>query len=82
MPKTRVDFWQDKFATNIARDRRNEHALRADGWQVVIIWECETKTPEKLATELMKLLAARDRKIAEPSRSTAKADISTSINGG
>lgn len=51
-PKTRVDFWQDKFDANVARDRRNEDALRSDGWQVVIVWECETKKVEALADRL------------------------------
>ncbi|WP_281376738.1 very short patch repair endonuclease [Rhizorhapis suberifaciens] len=56
-PKTREDFWQDKFATNIARDRRNEDALRADGWQVLVVWECETRNPVKLDSKVLVALA-------------------------
>ncbi|HAD60738.1 MAG TPA: very short patch repair protein, partial [Planctomycetaceae bacterium] len=27
--------------------RRNLKALRADGWQVLVIWECWVREPEK-----------------------------------
>lgn len=41
-PKTRVQFWEDKFKGNVIRDRRNETALHDLGWRVMVIWECET----------------------------------------
>ena len=42
-PKSRIDFWTDKFAANVDRDARQQAALRALGWQVLVIWECESK---------------------------------------
>ncbi len=42
-PKSRAAFWMEKFAANVARDVRQEAALRACGWRVLIIWQCETK---------------------------------------
>ncbi len=42
-PKSRVEFWQEKFARNVARDQRNYAALKEMGWQVLVIWECEVK---------------------------------------
>ncbi|MGE6608636.1 very short patch repair endonuclease [Halomonas sp. NPDC076908] len=42
-PKTRTQFWLDKINGNVARDRRNNESLRADGWQVIRIWEHEIK---------------------------------------
>jgi DNA mismatch endonuclease (patch repair protein) len=41
-PSTRVEFWNRKFAENVARDRRNVRALRRDGWRVFVVWECRT----------------------------------------
>lgn len=41
IPKSRVSFWKDKFAANIARDQRNIAALHSLGWRVLVIWECE-----------------------------------------
>jgi DNA mismatch endonuclease vsr len=42
-PSTNADFWQKKFAENVARDQRSEQALKDLGWQVIIIWECEVE---------------------------------------
>ena len=43
IPKTRTQYWRAKLDGNVERDRRNEAALRAEGWGVLVIWECETK---------------------------------------
>lgn len=43
MPKSRVEYWSEKFERNIARDRRDEENLRKLGWRVLVIWECETR---------------------------------------
>lgn len=40
LPVTRQEFWQQKLAENAARDRRAIEALRADGWRVLVVWEC------------------------------------------
>jgi DNA mismatch endonuclease (patch repair protein) len=46
-PKSRSDFWEAKFRSNVERDRRKTRELRRLGWQVVTIWECEVATPDK-----------------------------------
>jgi DNA mismatch endonuclease (patch repair protein) len=56
-PKTRVDFWEDKFRQNIQRDLKNEASLKELGWNVVTIWECETKDADKLAAILKNLIS-------------------------
>ena len=40
MPKTNLEFWRRKFKANVARDRRNERALAAAGWNVIVVWTC------------------------------------------
>ena len=42
-PKSRVDFWKAKFEENIERDQVKTEKLRDLGWNVVTIWECETR---------------------------------------
>ena len=42
-PKSNVEFWQAKFARNVARDRQEHAALKAAGWHVIVLWECEVK---------------------------------------
>ncbi len=40
-PKTNAAFWEEKFARNVARDRRNRADLKKLGWRVLVVWECE-----------------------------------------
>jgi DNA mismatch endonuclease Vsr len=56
IPKTNGLFWEEKFSTNKARDRRNRAQLRRDGWKVVVVWECSLSTIPKRARSLEKLL--------------------------
>ena len=55
-PKSRQDYWQDKFAKNVARDRRNAALLEDDGWDVFVAWECEVDSDETLLQRLMEFL--------------------------
>lgn len=59
MPKTRAVFWQDKFARNIERDRRKEAELRNAGWDVLTVWECETRDETVLENLLRDWLGSR-----------------------
>lgn len=52
-PKTRIGFWSEKFRRNVARDRDNEEALRALGWRVLVIWECEMRNLTALEERLL-----------------------------
>ena len=40
-PASNVAFWQKKFSDNVRRDRANREALEAQGWKVLVVWECE-----------------------------------------
>jgi DNA mismatch endonuclease (patch repair protein) len=55
-PKTNADFWQTKFDGNVARDQQNAKTLRKMGWKVVVVWECELASPDKLLRRLLRLL--------------------------
>lgn len=52
-PKTNVPYWNAKFQRNIDRDREVQTALRQSGWQVIVVWECELKDLDKVATRLI-----------------------------
>ncbi len=55
-PKTNAEFWQKKRLSNVERDKRNITALKSAGWDVLVIWECQTKTPELLPDMLTNFL--------------------------
>jgi DNA mismatch endonuclease, patch repair protein len=56
VPATRTKFWQDKRRGNVERDKRNLRKLRKDGWEVLVVWECQTRDNEKLSRLLMTFL--------------------------
>ena len=61
-PKSRVDFWQDKFKQNIKRDKEVQDALFQLGWQVYTIWECEIKNLDLLEKIVNNIFSNNHRK--------------------
>ena len=57
LPKSNVDLWCKKIESNRARDSRNILALKSLGWEVLTVWECETRNPLTLAVRLEKFLS-------------------------
>ncbi|MXX86192.1 MAG: DNA mismatch endonuclease Vsr [Acidobacteria bacterium] len=55
-PKTRTAYWQAKFQRNMERDRRNVASLQALGWDVLVVWECETLDRVGLVATLSQFL--------------------------
>ncbi|MER8728884.1 very short patch repair endonuclease [Mesorhizobium sp. M1227] len=51
-PKTRIEFWANKFRANKERDARLQTAAEAAGWRCVTIWECETHDRKALVQRL------------------------------
>lgn len=51
-PANNAEYWQKKFARNVARDALVERTLRESGWRVIIVWECELRDMNVLALSL------------------------------
>lgn len=58
-PKSNTGYWHDKLARNQERDRKNVAALQADGWQVLVIWECEIRNSANLRSRIGRFLSKR-----------------------
>ena len=43
VPKSRREFWTEKFDANRSRDERNLRLLLDSGWRVLTVWECALK---------------------------------------
>ena len=41
MPKSNTAFWQTKITRNRERDQQNYDILLQNGWQVIVLWECQ-----------------------------------------
>ncbi|WP_288586512.1 very short patch repair endonuclease [uncultured Methylobacterium sp.] len=61
-PKTRIEFWQAKFGRNVERDARNERELKQAGWDVLVVWECETRDLAALTAKLQDFLGIQKRR--------------------
>lgn len=51
-PKSKTQYWEEKFVSNCERDARSYTALAKLGWKVEIVWECETKQHQLLDERL------------------------------
>ena len=47
MPQTNQEFWVNKIRRNQERDQKNYQLLQENGWQVIVIWECQL-TPKRI----------------------------------
>ncbi len=47
IPTTNREFWVEKIRRNQMRDQQNYALLQENGWQVIIIWECQLK-PDRI----------------------------------
>ena len=56
LPKSRLDFWLPKLEGNRARDLRTQRALRARGWRVHVVWECQLRNEESVRRALRRFL--------------------------
>ncbi len=58
-PKSNTGYWSEKLERNVRRDAENRTRLEADGWEVLVVWECETARPEALTARLHAFLTSR-----------------------
>jgi len=57
-PKSNVRFWTEKFEANMMRDAKVARELKAAGWHVFVVWECQIKAD---AIKPAERIAARHR---------------------
>lgn len=49
-------YWKPKLERNVARDAKRPAELQAIGWHILVIWECETLDPQKLAEKISDIM--------------------------
>lgn len=68
MPSSNVDFWQEKFRKNVERDAVNSAELKKQGWNLIIVWGCETEKKNFPPQALLDFVSRNRRKTAESER--------------
>lgn len=56
LPKSNQEYWLPKLRKNIESQEKAIFSLREKGWNIYIIWECETKRTEELTSRLKEIL--------------------------
>lgn len=55
-PSSNREYWGPKLKRNMERDKENQAILKAEGWKVFIVWECETKDQDVLSKRIRSFL--------------------------
>jgi DNA mismatch endonuclease (patch repair protein) len=55
LPKSNAQYWHPKLRRNIERDLNAVSTLEAEDWQVLVVWECQTRQLG-LSTILMRFM--------------------------
>lgn len=55
-PTSNIDYWKQKITDNEKRDENNYLQLRKEGFNIIVIWECELKQKEAREKRLSQLL--------------------------
>jgi DNA mismatch endonuclease (patch repair protein) len=55
-PKTNTEYWVEKIQRNTERNARDQSALKALGWNVLVVWECELKDAKALSSRIKSFL--------------------------
>lgn len=59
VPKRNREFWTEKFQGNRRRDAAKIRQLRASGFRVLLVWECEVADEARLRARLSQICAKR-----------------------
>jgi DNA mismatch endonuclease (patch repair protein) len=62
IPRSNVAYWRPKLERNKARDSASLQKLRSDGWDILVVWECELADPRAVSNALRRFL---DRKASK-----------------
>lgn len=54
--KSNTEYWVEKILRNTERDVQHRSKLKALGWNVLVVWECEIKDAEALSSRLTSFL--------------------------
>ena len=54
IPQSNREFWVKKIRRNQERDQENYCVLQENGWQVIVVWECQL-TPKRLERTMLEV---------------------------
>ncbi|ARU31746.1 very short patch repair endonuclease [Sulfuriferula sp. AH1] len=61
MPGSNIEFWKQKLGANRERDQRNKKMLKALGWRILTVWECQLN--DRYLSGLAGKIIAKDKEV-------------------
>ena len=55
-PVSTTSYWGAKLTRNQTRDRKHARSLRALGWRVMVVWECQLANFDRVARRITSFL--------------------------
>lgn len=56
IPKTRIEYWEEKLKKNVDRDKKHLELLEKIGWACLVVWECQLADQNSLIKKLKNFL--------------------------
>jgi DNA mismatch endonuclease (patch repair protein) len=56
LPGSKLEYWLPKLQGNVERDARRRAQLSLLGWDVIVVWECQTEDRAALIVSLRRFL--------------------------
>jgi DNA mismatch endonuclease (patch repair protein) len=81
-PRSKIEFWSNKFAGTVDRDARQVEALSRAGWRIATVWECALRDrgAEEVAQEVDSWLRSANSMLEIGSSPSTKFEVPRAKN--
>jgi DNA mismatch endonuclease (patch repair protein) len=62
LPKSRTEYWRQKIQANRVRDRRVLRAIRHNGWEALVVWQCRLRDIDRVIPRILDFLRKKRKK--------------------
>jgi DNA mismatch endonuclease (patch repair protein) len=59
IPASRREYWIPKLSRTVARDAAHLEQLKKNGWELLVLWDCEIRDNDEFRTRISKYLGPR-----------------------
>ena len=67
LPKSNIEYWKPKLSRTRIRDKEHVRSLKADGWRVLTVWECQLRIPVDVLHQIHTFLRTANNSDSSPS---------------
>jgi DNA mismatch endonuclease, patch repair protein len=64
LPKSNIEFWHKKITDTQRRDEEDIDTLQRQGWQVFVVWQCQTRDEARLSRLIDEVRSGRHTSVS------------------